>query len=122
MDLCEMFSSLKPLLVILFGSYARGDYTNKSDIDVLIVSDILPKDPKEAFASAFKLSRDKVIPTVMNTEVFLARLKEGSTFLLEVIEDGKILCGDANFIKQVLEIYKEVRKKFRREGKLWSWE
>lgn len=29
----------------------------------------------------------------MNTEVFMRKLKNGSTFILEVIEDGKILCG-----------------------------
>ncbi|MEM2398244.1 MAG: nucleotidyltransferase domain-containing protein, partial [Ignisphaera sp.] len=31
-------------LVILFGSRARGDYTDRSDIDILVVADDLPKD------------------------------------------------------------------------------
>lgn len=108
-------------MIILFGSYARGDYTDQSDIDVLIVSDKLPNDPREAFALTFRLS-DKIIPTAYNTSLFLRKLKEGSTFVLEIIEDGKILCGDEEFIEEVKKIYSEVRKKFKREGKVWSWE
>jgi predicted nucleotidyltransferase len=30
--------------VILFGSYARGDYDNESDIDIMIIADIAPED------------------------------------------------------------------------------
>ncbi|GBU22679.1 nucleotidyltransferase [Fibrobacteres bacterium R8-0-B4] len=30
--------------VILFGSYARGDYDEESDIDIMILSDIVPED------------------------------------------------------------------------------
>mgnify|MGYP001770729385 FL=1 len=37
--LCEKYSKFRPRLVVLFGSYARGDYTESSDVDVLIVSD-----------------------------------------------------------------------------------
>jgi hypothetical protein len=63
----------------------------------------------------------KVMPVAMNTQVFLKKLNEGSTFILEIIEDGKILCGDMEFENDVLEKYKEIRKKFRRKGKLWEW-
>ncbi|MEM1595519.1 MAG: nucleotidyltransferase domain-containing protein, partial [Ignisphaera sp.] len=37
-------------LVVLFGSRARGNYTDESDIDILVVADNLPKDPREAFS------------------------------------------------------------------------
>jgi hypothetical protein len=57
-------------------------------------------------------------PVAMNTQFFLKKLNEGSTFILEIIEDGKILCGDKEFENNVLEKYKEIRKKFRRKGKL----
>ncbi|GBU21964.1 hypothetical protein R80B4_01866 [Fibrobacteres bacterium R8-0-B4] len=30
--------------VILFGSYARGDYDNESDVDIMIIADIAPED------------------------------------------------------------------------------
>ncbi|WP_256202660.1 nucleotidyltransferase domain-containing protein [Sulfuracidifex tepidarius] len=92
--LCNNYSKkVNPKIVILFGSRARGDYTNESDIDVLVVSDALPKDSREGFGILFDPNEPEVEPAAMNTEVFMRKLKNGSTFILEVIEDGKILCG-----------------------------
>jgi len=48
-ELCKEYSKFNPKLVVLFGSYARGDYTNESDVDVLVVSDVFPRDPREGF-------------------------------------------------------------------------
>jgi hypothetical protein len=58
----------------------------------------------------------------MSTQVFLKKLEDGSTFILEAIEDGKIICGEEDFIKEVMGKIKEVRKRFKRKGKLWEWE
>jgi Predicted nucleotidyltransferases len=120
-NLCDIYSKFNPKLVILFGSYARGDYTNQSDVDVLVVSDVFPLDPREGFAMVYNLQLPKVMPVAMNTQVFLKKLEEGSTFILEIIEDGKILCGDKEFMKKVIEKYKEIRKKFNRKGRIWEY-
>ena len=121
-ELCSKYSKFRPRLVVLFGSYARGDYTESSDVDVLIVSDVFPKDPREGFRMAFDPEEPKVMPVAMNTEVFLKKLRDGSTFILEVLEDGKVLCSDEEFLKAVRETFSEVRKRFRREGKVWRWD
>jgi predicted nucleotidyltransferase len=121
LEICKLYKDLKPKLVILFGSYARGDYTNESDIDVLVVSDNLPLDPRESFAITYNPEYPKIMPVAMNTSVFIKKLESGDTFILEILEDGKIICGDEEFIKETLIKYKEVRKKFKREGKVWSW-
>jgi len=106
-------------LVVLFGSRARGDYTDESDIDVLVVADDLPRDPREAF----EILRDHRYPAVnplgYNTESFLKRLREGSTFILEVLEDGKILYADPVFYEDVMRIYREARARFIRRGRTW---
>jgi hypothetical protein len=65
-------------LVVLFGSYARGDYTNESDVDGLIVSDVSPHDPREGFAMAYDIRFPKVISVVMNT------LKVSDKFLRKI--------------------------------------
>jgi predicted nucleotidyltransferase len=121
LEICKLYKDLKPKMVILFGSYARGDYTNESDIDVLVVSDNLPLDPRESFAITYNPEYPKIMPVAMNTYVFIKKLESGDTFILEILEDGKIICGDEEFIKETLIKYKEVRKKFKREGKVWSW-
>ena len=59
------------------------------------------------------------MPVAMNTEVFLKKLRNGSTFILEVLEDGKVLCSDEGFLRVVRETFSEVRKRFRREGRVW---
>jgi predicted nucleotidyltransferase len=121
LEICKLYKDLKPKMVILFGSYARGDYTNESDIDVLVVSDNLPLDPRESFAITYNPEYPKIMPVAMNTSVFIKKLESGDTFILEILEDGKIICGDEEFIRETLIKYKEVRKKFKREGKVWSW-
>ncbi|MEM0329534.1 MAG: nucleotidyltransferase domain-containing protein, partial [Nitrososphaerota archaeon] len=47
--LSELGRELDLKLVILFGSLARGDWMESSDIDLLIVSDDLSDDPAENF-------------------------------------------------------------------------
>jgi predicted nucleotidyltransferase len=53
------YSKLNPKLVILFGSHARGDYTDQSDVDILVVSDDLPADPRRCFEALFDPSMEK---------------------------------------------------------------
>jgi len=44
--LCKKYEAFNLKLIILYGSYARGDYTNESDIDLLIIADKIPSDPR----------------------------------------------------------------------------
>lgn len=107
-------------LVVLFGSRARGDYTDSSDIDVLVVADDLPKDPRESFAVLRDINFINVHPIGLNTEIFLKKLREGSVFILEVLDEGKIMYADNEFQEQVMNIYKEVRSKYVRQERTWS--
>ena len=110
-------------LMILFGSRARGDYTQYSDYDVLVVGDEIPKDPRkvsdELFLRIIRMFPGEVDPVFMNTEVFLRKLREGSPFILQIIEEGKVLEKDEEFWREVLEIYSEVRPLYERRGKVW---
>jgi len=120
--LCSVYSLFKPRLIILYGSYARGDYTEDSDIDVLVVADELPRDPRDAYEKLVKLviSDDpRITPIGMNTEVFLRKLEQGVPFILEVIEDGKVLCYDSEFLDKVMKTYREKRVNYERRGNVW---
>jgi len=105
--------------VILFGSYARGDYTDESDIDILVVSDNLSNDPRQASQQLFDSDNPRLMPLGMNTSVFLSKLKSGEPFVVEILEDGKLLCGDEDFYRYVMEIFREVRGRYIRRGKTW---
>ena len=118
-ELIKKYMSLKPRLIVLFGSRARGDYTNESDLDVLVVADKIPKDPREAYQLLFDNEYPLVSPIGMNTNTFIKKLREGSTFLLEILEDGKIVYSDKEFLQKVIDIFNDVRKNYIRKGKTW---
>ena len=118
-NLCNKYKRYRPRLVVLFGSRARGDWLEHSDYDVLVVADELPSDPREAFAALYDPEEPLVMPIGLRSDRFLERLSRGDTFLLEVIEDGKIICADKGFLEKVMEVYERVRKRFTRRGRAW---
>lgn len=78
--------------VILFGSYARGEESEDSDIDLLIISNT-----KESFfdrmASVRRLIRDlrkgiPVSPIVLTPEEIENRQKKGDHFIKEILSTG----------------------------------
>ncbi len=78
--------------VILFGSYARGEETEDSDVDLLVIA---PR--KERFfdriASAKRLIRDlrsglPIAPIVLTPEEAEKRKKVGDQFINDILENG----------------------------------
>jgi len=100
-EMTERLKELKPYKVILFGSYARGNPTEDSDLDVLVVLD------SDEFARTFdeKIERwDMIYPIVLETNRKIALdvityskaeyeylLKEKDFFVEEVVNTGKVL-------------------------------
>jgi|MonGeyMetagenome_1017769.scaffolds.fasta_scaffold158942_3 Nucleotidyltransferase domain. len=110
-------------LIILFGSRARGDFTESSDFDVLIVGDEVPIDPRkvpnELYMWVVRMFRGAVDPIFMNTEVFLRKLKDGVPFILQAIEEGVVIYREEGFWREVMEIYSRVRPLYERRGRDW---
>lgn len=78
--------------VILFGSYATGEYTQDSDVDILVIAPT-----KERFfqrmASVRGLIRDlrdglPVAPIVFTPDEIEMRKKMGDQFIIEILEKG----------------------------------
>ncbi|MCX8205206.1 MAG: nucleotidyltransferase domain-containing protein [Candidatus Nezhaarchaeota archaeon] len=83
---------LNPHMVILFGSFATGDVSEGSDIDILVVADF-----KEGFLdrvktlmelNTFGIPIEPVGYTLEELEDMLAR---GNRFIMEVVEKGREL-------------------------------
>lgn len=81
--------------VVLFGSYATGEYTQDSDVDILVIAPT-----KERFfkrmASVKRLIRDlrnglPVAPIVLTPEEVEKRKKVGDQFIIEILEKGLTL-------------------------------
>jgi len=78
-------------LVLLFGSIAKGNYTQYSDIDVLCVYNKKFKDLKERFIYSYKNSLGMVQPKTITFEEFKNVLINGNSFIHSIIKTGYIL-------------------------------
>lgn len=118
--LSELRKELDLKLVILFGSLARGDWSESSDIDLLIVSDDLSDDPAENF---IRLKRECVEPHGFSTRRFLAELEKPNLLIMDALEYGRRLIVDEKFMKLVEEKFEEVKRKYGLKwvDGTWTW-
>ncbi|MBN2222714.1 MAG: nucleotidyltransferase domain-containing protein [Vallitaleaceae bacterium] len=78
--------------VILYGSYARGDMTPESDVDLLVIA---PTHERffERMATVRRLLRDfrrglAIAPLVFTEEEINQRKEKGDQFIAEILEKG----------------------------------
>ena len=85
--------------IILYGSYARGDYNEDSDIDILILLKVPPSEERtelDALAgltSDFNLAHDLyILPMTKSTETF-SKWEQVDPFYQNVSKEGMVLLG-----------------------------
>ena len=79
---------IKPLKVILYGSYAKGNWKEESDIDIAVIVDKVGDDFLEQGALLYRLRRnidDRIEP------ILLEENSDKSGFLDEILKHGKIV-------------------------------
>ena len=86
--------------IILYGSYARGDYNENSDIDIMILTDLTNEEIieyRELVSNiAFDIEFEVMIsPLVKNIEKFEYWLK-ALPFYMNVQREGVVLSGAEN--------------------------
>lgn len=89
--------------IVLFGSVARGEVTEKSDIDLLLIleDDEKTKQKVSDFAKRFLDRYDvEIIPTFLSTEESRRRFKKADKFILNVAAEGKVLYGGLDWLEK----------------------
>ena len=86
----------QPDKIILFGSYAYGNPTDDSDIDLLIIKETDKKRRVDRFVEVQSLIYNQgikipVSPLVLTKEEWQERLNMGDDFLEEIATKGKAL-------------------------------
>lgn len=83
---------LKPVCVILFGSYARGFQTESSDIDLCVISDHLPDDIFERRTIVTGIPKVRAIG--FTRKEFLQMLQDLNPLVLDIVYHGKPVLGE----------------------------
>jgi len=98
------------LSLVLFGSVARGKFTAKSDIDVLVVISIENKKEKNKIVneihnvcSSLDVKYNKSIsPLVVSLNDFCRMLEEKKDFTRNIIKDSIVLYGEEIFYRELI--------------------
>jgi len=93
----RILKGYKPKKVILFGSYAYGEPTEDSDIDLLIIKNT-DKRPIDRWVEVKRLLRDNrrtipVSPLVYTEKEIEERIAIKDFFIEEIFEKGDVLYG-----------------------------
>ncbi len=82
----------KPLRIILFGSYAKGEPRAESDVDLLVIMNISTREStqaleiRQAIQPMFAVDILVITPSRLNE-----RLQWGDSFLKEIIDHGIVM-------------------------------
>lgn len=88
--------------IVLYGSYARGDYNKNSDIDIMILTDLSDEEIREYSMKIWEKSADIEIdkgivisPLIRNIDNFEA-WSDVKPFYINIINEGVVLVGKEN--------------------------
>ena len=85
--------------IVLYGSYARGDYNKSSDIDIMILTDLTDKEIHQYSQQIWEMCADIEIdkgivisPLLRNIDSFNAWL-DVKPFYKNIVNEGVVLVG-----------------------------
>lgn len=94
--------SKKILIAFLYGSMARQEEKDGSDIDLMIVGSVTLEEVLVVLANAERLLGRAVNPTVYSVQEFKAKLKAQNHFLTSVLRGKKVfLIGEEDELRKV---------------------
>ena len=104
---------LRPRSIILFGSMATGKYGVGSDIDLLVISEDLPKNFLERLRILAELNQTfaPIQALGYTPEEFLAMLRRRHPTALFAVAEGKALYDDGFFL-HAREVFEQVKAEF----------
>jgi predicted nucleotidyltransferase len=112
--------ALRPKCVLLFGSYARGDFTESSDIDVCVVAEGLPEDAFERRYPKGFYSAPRIRAIGFHPGEFLDYIRNLRLLAHEILSEGKVLYDDG-FYGEAMKAYRECLDEHGliKEGRVW---
>lgn len=80
--------------IILYGSYARGDFNQDSDMDIMILADVQPEEVSYYADKVYDITYDfemqyemEINPSVQSTQIY-NQWKNAYPFFINIEKDG----------------------------------
>ena len=90
-------------VAFIYGSFARGEETAESDIDVLLVGDLSLREASAVLGPVGRKLGREFNPAVYPPEEFQAKAAKGHRFITEVLKGEKIyLVGDEHELRRIV--------------------
>jgi len=91
-------------VAFIYGSVARGEDTAQSDIDLMIVGDVMLSELANALHEAETKLKRTVAPTIYEEQEFRDRVHAGQHFLSQVLKRPKVfLAGDEDALDRLAQ-------------------
>lgn len=89
----RVIRNLNPAAIVLFGSFARGDIHEGSDVDMIVIANF-----KEGFLDRIKTLLDLNVglplePIGYTPEEFKKMREQGNSFIVDVLDEGRVIHG-----------------------------
>ncbi|MEM2902852.1 MAG: nucleotidyltransferase domain-containing protein [Candidatus Bathyarchaeia archaeon] len=112
---------LRPKLVVLFGSAAKGSFGVGSDVDILTVSDMLPKNFQERSKLLFLLNDTfaPIEPIGYTSREFKEMVLKGHPTALEAIINGFTLHEEKEYGEEIRTLFEKVAATVKKEEFGW---
>ncbi|MFC1774779.1 nucleotidyltransferase domain-containing protein [Nanoarchaeota archaeon] len=94
----------KPIIAIIFGSYAVGDYTKKSDIDILLIFQKLENSKLiESVARRVSMKTNtKINPVYLDYDSFITSFHDSTKEFFKKLKENKIIILGFNYWRQIV--------------------
>jgi predicted nucleotidyltransferase len=89
----RIVATISPVRVILFGSFARGDYTAMSDLDLCVILSQAEEwfERQRRFRRLVDLPGIEVEPHIYTVVEYTKMLEQGNPLALRIRSEGKVL-------------------------------
>ncbi len=106
---------MQPNCIILYGSLARGDFNERSDVDVIVISSKLPKNYYKRAELLFNMveTLDPIEPLGFTPDEFIKMIKNRHCTSIFALKEGKALYGKDYFL-----FLKEIHEKIINQHKI----
>ena len=119
----EAADKLKPKMVVLYGSFVKGDWHKGSDLDILMVSDNVPLNYRDRWDLLYTVIMGfPVEPHIYTSKEFEEMLAHGRMTALDALTEGITLYADNKFMKKMDKLLKETMRKLEPRKTSIGWE